>query len=1565
MSSPKNISNSFMKLNQEEIKIKPILRKKTNYNSNCKNENMLNKIKRRKRKSKTLRLGGGIIKEITLTQQESKNKNTKISTKHSTSKTLYQKNSVYEKKNNLSNKTVSKFKQLRTQNKESKKSLEIFNTLKLINNEQSKPNLKIIENELLVKIQQMKNNFENESLKSLQQPEKEIHLNHSLKTIHNFDISNDFSSHCHSHVPTLTKKIIEKSNSLASNFQKKKWNITDDNEKDDSNIILVNSNSPKNKAKTVIMRKIDRDQLQNELNSQFLNMTDYNIQYKNDLELIKKKEEKIRNIRRIKQLYDSFDDDESEKDDDFYGRILSPNSKTIIILDLCLFLSCFYCMFYIPLRMAKSECFCQRENISYKTILYIIDFIYILDLCLSCFRGYYNPQLKLVKNNSKIFMHYLKSDLFYDFLSAIPFIGTSNFICAKYMEVSNCRKYDMPNSLIALVIMTNLKILKVFKIRNKKKNVTFNYFFNLFSENYSLEKTIDNTFDFIFCLLGFHFFVCLNIFLSNQTYPNWIIYLNLEDNQLIYIYISSCYSLIETLTTVGYGDVVCQCLAERILQIIILGVGVIAYSYIISAFGNLIKNESQSSIKYNNNMKILEEIRIDYPKMTYKLYNKIYNHIESKSVSGKKIDTTALISSLPFNLKNTLLLIMYRNIIKNFKIFKKCQNSNFIIEILSKFVPATSKKNDFLLYEGEMIEEIVFVKDGRLSLDAAIDMGDQEVSISKYFQVNFQGITSAKENKKYEENNNGNNSRMLHSTKAKDFDNAKFILNNAVKKQVNYLMNEACEEPSILDKTKLDKRKSISNINKISNNLDIFTHEPVKNEEGNYKYIKVIDIRKNENFGGLYMFLRRPSPLSLRVRSKIAELYLLSKKDIFSISKLYRNIWGKIYKKDFHNMISIKHQTFKILNKYIEMNGFGKVQPNDNSRYFALDDYSNEFSHSNKNLLFDNQKAKNLIISNVYQEKKSTKKLISVKSSKFKNSTHISSKSQNFPVFNKISQKSIENNNMINSQIIQLKSSEFNKVLEINKMNNLTTNIKNVNKIKNNPSQNTIKIIEQKKSQKKIESENNYNDLVKETESLQQEPLNNIFFKIKAKQIKEETKKSKKKEKRKKLFSLGKKTAKLFKNRNFTIIFENNTNNYYEVKSNNDKLSSKTINQYKESEGFRSFVSMVNNNIFLEGISQLQTEEEKSFSHFDKTKISPENVISFSYQSLYKNINAFSNLKYSKNAIYEEKTLSYLNKLIQKNIEDTKNNNVSVRPINSSFINNSYSNMKSMSNIIRNNSTISLSGTSSSIKRYEEFFSSKDKNISVNKSRNLSIRKSGNNNSVNKNGVKSHLFQQNNRQNNLLDIKFNRSKQQNKKSKLHKSENSFLMNINLKNENENAEGRGKSKLKLRLLKNEFQITRSLSPSKRVRRESCVYPVIKIGIESIDNKLKDKKLLVSTGINKEIAYSFQENKKKLKKKKRNTVASNNNTIKEIEKVFFGHNLAHNPQAISPRKSTREKRKSKQKDLKADINNIRKKSYNKSMNTIMNDYEIKRDNKINNLYDDNYLAKEPNDEECIII
>ena len=83
-------------------------------------------------------------------------------------------------------------------------------------------------------------------------------------------------------------------------------------------------------------------------------------------------------------------------------------------------------------------------------------------------------------------------------------------------------------------------------------------------------------------------------------------------------------------------------------------------------------------------------------------------------------------------------------------------------------------------------------------------------------------------------------------------------------------------------------------------------------------------------------------------------------------------------------MISIKHKTFKILNKYIEMNGFGKVQLNDMSRYYAFDDNFNEKNkQSDKNLLINNKEKQSLLTPQEPHQNNSTKKF-GVKSSKFK-----------------------------------------------------------------------------------------------------------------------------------------------------------------------------------------------------------------------------------------------------------------------------------------------------------------------------------------------------------------------------------------------------------------------------------------------------------------------------------------------------------------------------------------------------------------------------------------------------
>ena len=249
-----------------------------------------------------------------------------------------------------------------------------------------------------------------------------------------------------------------------------------------------------------------------------------------------------------------------------------------------------------------------------------------------------------------------------------------------------------------------------------------------------------------------------------------------------------------------------------------------------------------------------------------------------------------LINSLPYSLRNTILFAVHKQIITNFKIFKKCQNSDFINQLLTNFIPLFSKKNAILIYENQLVENLVFVKNGRLSLEAAIDIETPIRSINEYFNFKFLDI---------KENNNKMDSQVHLTPK-----NAVFNENDAGGE----------EELKINDHSALDESIIEKEIGKCEFEGDEF-------EESNYQFINIINITKNESYGIVYMFLSKPSPLSLRVKSKKAELFLLRKSDAFSIAKRFPNIWKRQYKKSYINMHSIKKRTIKKLTDYCEIYG--------------------------------------------------------------------------------------------------------------------------------------------------------------------------------------------------------------------------------------------------------------------------------------------------------------------------------------------------------------------------------------------------------------------------------------------------------------------------------------------------------------------------------------------------------------------------------------------------------------------------------------------------------------------
>jgi hypothetical protein len=272
-----------------------------------------------------------------------------------------------------------------------------------------------------------------------------------------------------------------------------------------------------------------------------------------------------------------------------------------------------------------------------------------------------------------------------------------------------------------------MKSFKIFKALSQKGNKVMEILYESISEYYYFEQLLSSIIYIFRCFCFFHALICIHIFLGKNSFPSWLTSLKIQDKSLGYKYLCSFYYIMTTMTTVGYGDIVCISPIERNFQIILLAIGTVVYSFIITKFGNYIEKKNDIQIELNNNENLLEQIRLSYPLMPFKLYYRIHNYLlkkANKEQNNKNNEICMLVNSLPDKIRNDILTTIYKDIIINFKIFKDCKNSDFIIKMLTCFIQTTCKKNTILMLEGQQIDSIIFVKDGRLILEATVDLLD-------------------------------------------------------------------------------------------------------------------------------------------------------------------------------------------------------------------------------------------------------------------------------------------------------------------------------------------------------------------------------------------------------------------------------------------------------------------------------------------------------------------------------------------------------------------------------------------------------------------------------------------------------------------------------------------------------------------------------------------------------------------------------------------------------------------------------------------------------------------------
>jgi len=220
----------------------------------------------------------------------------------------------------------------------------------------------------------------------------------------------------------------------------------------------------------------------------------------------------FRVLKRIKELYDSLDDEEYEDQAEF-DYYISPNNKFIKIFDILIFFCSMIYLIYVPYLFSNNTLFSGENS---KLILMIIDIIYIIDLILNFFRAYQNFDENLIKKTKFIFAHYLKTWFFIDLVQSIPF-----FTFFKYMDFKISQKYDLNlyenhnNSFKYLLIL--VKIIKLYKL--VQENSTISIIGEILAQN----ETIDNYGSFLFSIFysicSINLTACIFIFVGKNSYP--------------------------------------------------------------------------------------------------------------------------------------------------------------------------------------------------------------------------------------------------------------------------------------------------------------------------------------------------------------------------------------------------------------------------------------------------------------------------------------------------------------------------------------------------------------------------------------------------------------------------------------------------------------------------------------------------------------------------------------------------------------------------------------------------------------------------------------------------------------------------------------------------------------------------------------------------------------------------------------------------------------------------------------------------------------------------------------
>jgi hypothetical protein len=178
-------------------------------------------------------------------------------------------------------------------------------------------------------------------------------------------------------------------------------------------------------------------------------------------------------------------------------------------------------------------------------------------------------------------------------------------------------------------------------------------------------------------------------------------------------YLVACNWALQTLTTVGYGDISIGTTTERLMSILWMFFGVGFYSFTIGNLASIISSIDSKAAHLQQKVSILADFS-KRKKLPEELETRIRRFIENNHEEALyEIDYMKLIDDLPAVLKQRIIHFTNQDIINKIEFFSG-KEQEFIWNIVPLFKHIKVQDQDRLYNQGDQALEIFFLYKGRV-----------------------------------------------------------------------------------------------------------------------------------------------------------------------------------------------------------------------------------------------------------------------------------------------------------------------------------------------------------------------------------------------------------------------------------------------------------------------------------------------------------------------------------------------------------------------------------------------------------------------------------------------------------------------------------------------------------------------------------------------------------------------------------------------------------------------------------------------------------------------------------